>query len=106
MISYGAGVSRNANTESLDRLGDVLDLLRTEVVERHLDLPLDLIVDHRRDVHPPNIAEPFEPSGHIHSVARGLDDATIMLGDTGIKHLLPEWGGRGETGGAPFLERA
>jgi hypothetical protein len=40
-----------------------------EIVERSFDLALDLIMDHRRDVHLPGVAQAFEASGHVHAVA-------------------------------------
>ncbi len=64
------------------RLGDVLDRLRADVVEREIELALDLIEHRAGNAHAARRRERLEPGGDVHAIA---EDVVVL--DDHVAHV-------------------
>jgi len=67
---YQRGISarRWVDTVGADRLGDILEGLKTEILPLGINLANDLVVDFSRNTDPTGLADAFDPRGYINTV--------------------------------------
>ena len=68
-LDWGRGaLSVDPHSEHAHRLGDVLDRLFPEILEREIELALDLLIDGARDADATRLGQPFQSRRDVHRI--------------------------------------